>query len=52
MYVYHYLGYKPVIELFTQLLNAGYDIVMSDVVAMEFLIYEKVETDWNKNEEV
>lgn len=45
LYVYHYLGYKPVVELFTQLLNDGYDIVMSDVVAMEFLSYEKVELD-------
>ena len=45
LYVYHYLGYKPVVELFTQLLNDGHGIVMSDIVAMEFLSYEKVETD-------
>lgn len=45
LYVYHYLGYKPVVELFTQLINDGFDMVMSDIVAMEFLSYEKIEID-------
>ncbi|AKM19994.1 hypothetical protein GT94_07905 [Geobacillus stearothermophilus] len=45
IYVYHYLGYEPVKHLFTQLLNDGFEIAMSSVVAMEFLSYEKVETN-------
>lgn len=45
LYVYHYLGYKPIVELFTQLLKNEVDIVMSNIVAMEFLSYDKVEFD-------
>lgn len=48
IFVYHYLGYPPIPHLFTQLLNDGFEIAMSSVVAMEFLSYEKVET----NEEI
>ncbi|MGP3561836.1 type II toxin-antitoxin system VapC family toxin [Geobacillus sp. BK01] len=48
IFVYHYLGYPPIRHLFTRLLNDGFEIAMSSVVAMEFLSYEKVEI----NEEI
>lgn len=45
IFVYHYLGYQPIVKLFSNLINNDYEIIMSNIVAMEFLSYDKVETD-------
>ncbi|MFZ3579218.1 PIN domain-containing protein [Virgibacillus sp. DJP39] len=45
IFVYHYLGYQPIVKLFSKLINDDFEIIMSNLVAMEFLSYDKVETD-------
>lgn len=45
IFVYHYLGYQPIQSLFKLLIENETEIVMSSIVAMEFLSYDKSETN-------
>jgi predicted nucleic acid-binding protein len=45
IYVNHNLGYEPLKALFPQVLQDGYIIGMSSIVAMELMWYSEVKTD-------
>ncbi|HLR41363.1 MAG TPA: PIN domain-containing protein [Virgibacillus sp.] len=44
IFVYHYLGYPPIVDLFKKLITDDHEIIMSSIVAMEFLLYDKIDT--------
>ncbi|AQQ54106.1 PIN domain-containing protein [Planococcus lenghuensis] len=45
VYVNHYLGFLPIVNLFDEVLDEGNEIHMPAIVAMELVWYRKVETD-------
>ncbi|PSL40710.1 hypothetical protein B0H99_104172 [Planomicrobium soli] len=48
IYVNHYLGYRPLQDLFDQVIDSGKEIHMPSIIAMELMWYHEVET----NEEI
>lgn len=47
IYVHHYLGYPPLIDLFDQLIDNGKEIHMPSIIVMELMWYHEVETNEN-----